>query len=165
MKKADPIAIGIGIVTVIIIGGIIIAAAVSQGGPIPQYKTGDTSRPKLSIDQTQFDFGTMKLEDIKTQEVKITNTGAKPLVLSDFITSCNCTFAQVVIQGQASPRFSMHRNPEWRGKIAPQETAVIKLIYEPQIMPVKGSVKRTIVFKTNDPGQPLVKLSFDAKVE
>lgn len=165
MKKIDPIILGIIAITLIIFGGIIAVAVLSQEKPINQYNTNDLDRPKLLINQTKFDFGKMKLTDIKTQEVEIKNIGTKSLVLSNFKTSCDCTFAQVVINGQVSPRFSMGGSASWQGEIASQSSAIIKVIYEPKVMPVKGKVNRQVVFKTNDPENPLININFTAEVE
>lgn len=165
MRKFDPIIIGIIAITIIIFGGIIVAMIVTQEKSIPQYNVNNAELPKLSINQTTFDFGKIKLTDIKSQAVEIKNIGTKPLVLSDFKTSCDCTFVQVVIAGQESPRFSMGGSANWQGEIAPQSSAIIKIIYEPRIMPVKGKVNRQIVFKTNDPENPLINLKFTAEVE
>ena len=142
-----------------------LAAGLSSSPSVVQYQVTDLSQPKLEIGATSFNFGNLKLTDVKTQEVPIKNTGDKPLVISDMLTSCDCTFAQLIVAGKESPRFSMQRNPNWRGELLPGENAVIKIIYEPKIMPVKGGVKREIVFKTNDPQQPSVNLRFTANVE
>ncbi len=165
MKNIDPVTIGVIVVSAVIIGGIILAASLSVESPVAQYKTSDFSKPQLSIGETNFNFGGMKLSDIKTQEMQIKNTGVKPLVIYDAITSCDCTFIQFVIAGVESKKFSMVRDLSWHGEIAPQASATIRLIYQPSLMPVKGAVKREIVFKTNDPSYPLVNLSFNAIIE
>lgn len=165
MRKFDPIIIGIIAITIIIFIGIIAVAFITQEKPISQYNINDAERPKLSINQTEFDFGKMKLIDIKTQDVEIKNIGTKSLVLSNFKTSCDCTFAQVVINGEESPRFSMGGSDGWQGEIIPQSSAIVKVIYEPKVMPVKGKVNRQVVFKTNDPENPLINISFTAEVE
>lgn len=166
MAKFDKATIiGVIVILVLLVGGAAVAFMTNQGTAIDQYDADDQTRPQLSIGQTSFEFGKMSLSDTKIQEIPIQNTGNKSLVLSDFVTSCDCTFAQVVINDQTSPRFSMRRNPSWRGEIFPGASAVIKIIYEPKIMPVKGKVKREIVFRTNDPNQPLVNMKFTALVE
>ena len=165
MKKFDSTNIGIIAIFVLLVGGVIIAFAATKNISIVEYSVDDINRPEFIIGQTNFDFGRMSLSETKTQDIIIKNTGKSPLVLSDFITSCDCTFAQVIIDGQTSPRFSMHRNRDWRGEIPPDTQAIVRMIYEPRIMPVKGKIKREIIFKTNDPNQPVVNLSFTAQVE
>jgi hypothetical protein len=165
MKKIEPITIGIIIFTLVIFGGVIIAAFATQNAPIPQYGNTDQSRPQLEISETSFDFGLMKVDDVKVQEIPLQNKGSKPLVISDIYTSCDCTFAQLVINGRESPKFAMNRDMKWRGEILPGESAVLRVIYEPRIMPVKGVVKREVIFKTNDPEKPLTNIRFQAVVE
>lgn len=165
MKKIDPIIIGIAVVTLIIIGGIFWASFNAQGPSIAQYKITDTGRPTLKTFLTNFDFGQMDLKEIKTKEIELKNTGNKALIISDMITSCDCTFAQLVGEGKESPRFSMRRDTKWRGEIAAGQTALLKITYEPKLMPVQGKVSRAITFKTNDPVNPNVNISFSAEVK
>jgi hypothetical protein len=165
MKRFNLITVGVVIVVAVVIGGIILAAILSGGSPVVQYKTSDSDKPQLAIGETNFDFGRIKLSDIKTQEIEIKNTGDRPLVIYDAITSCDCTLVQFIIGGIESRKFSMRRDLSWRGEIAPQETATIRLIYQPSLMPVKGAVRREAVFKTNDPFYLLVNLRFNAIVE
>ena len=165
MKKIDPITIGAIIIILLLTGGVILAYIVSPKEEAKKYSSNDENRPVLEISQKEFDFGQMKIEDKKTEEVPIKNIGKSPLTLSDFATSCNCTFVQAVINGKESPLFSMHSRPNWQGVLQPNEIGTLRLIYEPKLMPVKGSVTRQIVFKTNDPAQPLITLKFTANVE
>lgn len=164
MPKIDPIVTGIVVVTLLIFGGILIVAVFFQPPSIIQYSSESPDRPKLTINETVFDFGKMKTSDIKTQEITLKNEGNRPLILSDFSTSCDCTFIQLFTSQQNSPRFSMGRS-SWRGEIAPGETARLKLTYEPKIMPVKGAVRREAVFRANDPERRLTNLRFNAIVE
>lgn len=163
--KIDPIILGIIAIMVVILGSIIIAVVSSGGTPIENYKVTDTGRPSSEISERDFDFGRMKLAEIKIKEIEIKNSGKKPLIVSSVFTSCDCTFAQFVINGQESDRFSMQRDQKWRGEIQPNTTATIKIIYEPRLMPVKGSVTRSIFFKTNDPQNPSVTINFTAYIE
>lgn len=165
MKKPDPIVIGIIIITVAIFAGIIVASYKTQNQPIAQYQSNDLNRPRLEISENSFDFGKISLSDIKTKEIQIKNTGSKLLIISDLITSCDCTFAQMIINGEESPRFSMRREPKWRGEISPDGSGTLKITYQPSLMPVQGKVKREIVFKTNDPDKPSVNIAFTAEVQ
>jgi len=165
MKRIDPITLGIIIVAVLVVGGIIAVASSSRAQPIPQYQASDLEKPKAEINETSFDFGSIKLSETKEKEIILKNNGAKPMVLSDIVTSCDCTFAQVTVAGQTSKRFSMQRDTSFRAEVPPNETAVIKIIYEPRLMPVKGKVNRSVVIKTNDPGHSLITIDFTADVQ
>lgn len=165
MKRIDPVGLGIIIVTLAVVGGIIVAASLNQAPVVSQYQLSDADRPKLEIGETSFDFGRVSVTEIKIKEIEIKNAGAQPLILYGFFTSCDCTFAEVSIGGQTSPKFSMRDKPNWQGRLLPGETGWLKIIYEPRIMPVKGAIRREVVFKTNDPSQPLVNVRFIAQVE
>lgn len=165
MKKPDPFIIGVLLITFAVIGGVILASIRAGGKPINQYSPADANRPRIEISETVFDFGDMKVSDIKTREIAVKNSGTAPLVISDMISSCNCTFGQMVIDGVESPRFSMHRNPDWRGQILPGASAILKITYEPRLMPVQGKVQRAVVFKTNDPEKQLITITASANVQ
>ncbi|MFH0804616.1 MAG: DUF1573 domain-containing protein [Patescibacteria group bacterium] len=164
-KRIDPVVLGIIIITVLVGGGIIALAASKEKAPIVQYQQNDAARPQVRVSETSFEMGTMKLSDTKSQDVTLTNTGTKELVLSDVVTSCDCTFAQVTVAGRVSKEFSMRRDPVWSEVVSPGETATVKITYKPSIMPVKGNVSRSVAIKTNDPGQPLVTIKFSANVQ
>ena len=127
------------------------------------------AEPTLVVSDTAIDLGTMKVSDERSKDITITNTGNGPLVLSRVRTSCDCTFADLTIGGQTlSFNMEMH-NPialrQWTGSLAPGESAVLKTIYRPSIMPVQGSVERMISFNTNDPKNPSVEITLRAFVE
>lgn len=165
MKRIDPIILGIVIITVLVVGGIVAVALSSKAPSITQYLTSDQDKPQAEISATSFDFGRIKLSEIKEKEVTLKNSGTKPLVLSDIVTSCDCTFAQVTVASQTSKRFSMQRDASYRAEVAPNATAIIKVIYEPQLMPVKGIVNRSVAIKTNDPDHSLITIGFSADVQ
>lgn len=165
MKKPDPIIIGIIVVMILVVGGIIFAASRSQSPSAPQYQLNSAEKPQLVITQASFDFGKMKVSDVKDQETTIKNIGQKPLVISNLLTSCNCTFAQLTYNGQTSPKFSMHDKSNWNVAIAPGDSATLKIFYEPRLMPLQGGVTRDVLFKTNDPASPTGNIKFTAYVE
>lgn len=165
MRKIDPTIMGLIFLSAIIFGGVFLVGSSLQEQGIPQYKSDNENRPRLEIKENAFDLGKMKLAEIKTREIEIKNTGREPLVISDLVTSCDCTFAQLVVEGKEGPRFSMRRNSRWQSKISASSSATLKIIYEPRLMPVQGKVKREVVFRSNDPEQPLTNVRFTAEVE
>jgi hypothetical protein len=52
------------------------------------------AQPKAEFDKTIHQFGTILWKNPATATFKITNTGDKPLVISNVTTSCGCTDAQ-----------------------------------------------------------------------
>lgn len=156
----------IGFTAIVIVGGVLYAFSSSGADEkLPQYSKDSAEKPVIKIETKQLNFGNMKLSDEKTEEIALENNGLAPLQLTNVSTSCNCTFAQFVINGKESPRFEMHNNPAWVGTIEPGGKAVLRIIYIPSIMPVQGKVDRTIFFITNDPAEPKVEINFTANVD
>ncbi|MDE5677524.1 DUF1573 domain-containing protein [Phocaeicola sp.] len=54
---------------------------------------GAQAQPKVSVDKTTHEFGTVLWKNPVTATFKITNKGDKPLVISNVTTSCGCTVA------------------------------------------------------------------------
>lgn len=165
MKKIDPIIFGIIVLTILAFVGIIIASLSSAQPQALSYNIADQDRPKLKISEKKFDFGNMKVSDEKTKEITIKNAGTKPLAINNLSSSCSCTFVQVVIGGEKSPKFNMRSNSNWQKEIQPNQIATLIISYRPSIMPVQGATSRTVYFKTNDPENLEVIIEFTVFVE
>lgn len=165
MKKVDPfILIMIGLFVVIMVGGTVFALK-STAKPLELYSDSESERPQAELNTKVQDLGQMKVSDVKSVDFILKNVGQKPLQITNVSTSCNCTFAQIEIDGKKSPRFSMHQNPNWVGEIGAQKEAKITATYEPSLMPVKGKVERDVLFTTNDPQNPNISLKITAAVD
>jgi hypothetical protein len=164
-RRFDPVAVGIIVCSIIILAGISVAFYSTSISKPASYNITDQERPKIEISEKEFDLGKMKLSETKTKEVTLKNVGNKPLSISNFSTSCDCTFVQVVVGEKTSPKFSMHSMLSWQKELLPNETATLKIIYQPSVMPVEGEVSRVVYFKTNDPAYLDVKIGFKAFVE
>lgn len=160
--------------TKIIIGAIAASVAIIVGAVI---LLGNDKSPKreslgtasMTIDKTFEDFGAMKTAEEKTAVFTITNTSDSILRLWGVSTSCNCTFASVVIGDVTSGEFNMpaHMNAglkNWIGEIPAKQTASLKVTYKPKVMPVIGIVTRQTRFSTNDPKNAEVEVSVKANV-
>ena len=116
----------------------------------------------------KMDLGEMKVDDVKTATFTFKNTSMDKMNLSRFETSCNCTMAEVKINGDTSPMFNMpahmsaaERN--WNRDLASGETAEINVTYEPALMPVYGVVERYTTFKVNNSKE--IRLTVTANVK
>lgn len=118
---------------------------------IASYSTSDKEKPVVEAKETSVDMGTIKVSDQKEKIFIIKNSGTKPLQLSKFTTSCNCTNVQITYQGKTSDEFGMHTQSDYVAEIAPKTEAQIKVIYRPFVMPVYGVVEREAYITTNDP--------------
>jgi len=133
----------------------------------PQQSTGQNIA--FTIDKAAADLGRMSVNEEKTAEFQIKNTGASALMLTNFETSCDCTFAKIITSSSESPTFNMRMHtPQaflWKTSLQPNEEAKIQIIYKPSVMPVYGWVERYLTFKTSNPDQSEVKLKITAFVE
>jgi len=78
------------------------------------------------------------------------------LVIENMDTSCMCTTAKLIYQGQESPEFgmSMHgKNPKnFELKIPAGETVQLKVYYDPNVhKDMRGSVTRSVSVYSNAP--------------
>ncbi|MBI3955835.1 DUF1573 domain-containing protein [Candidatus Gottesmanbacteria bacterium] len=161
--------------TQIVLGAIVASIAIIAGAV---FLLGNDKRPKreilgaasMTIDKTFEDFGDMKGDEEKTAEFTITNTSASSVLrIWNVSTSCDCTFASVVINGQETGEFNMPMHmiaslKNWIGDVPTKQTAILKVTYRPKVMPVVGVVTRQVTFSTNDPKNETVEVSVKANV-
>lgn len=95
--------------------------------------------PKVSVQQNEFDFGDINQNDIVDHAFVITNTGGDILKISDVRASCGCTAAQ----------------PD-KTELKPGESTKLKVTFNSKGR--KGPQVKSVNFKTNDPGKPVVNL-------
>lgn len=115
---------------------------------IPQpEKSDDASTPKVDIPTTNFDLG--KIEPSSTVAVvySIQNVGTENLVLSNLVTSCGCTTAELSTS-----------------IIPPGQRADLKVVFDPGFHLTIGPVTRLVWMMTNDPTQPWIELTLNADV-
>lgn len=155
------------IISLVIFLGLIIGASfllTSGQKPEPQvasYSTVTNERPVAEIKDALFDFGEIKVSDVKQKDFTLTNSGTKPLQILNINSSCGCTTGQIIYKGEISREFGMHSQSGFVTEIAPNTTATVRVTYRPATMPVYGSVQREVYLTTNDPDQQ--KLVFGVK--
>lgn len=130
----------------------------------PTTTVSDPNRPIVEVKEPEFDVGQMNVKDKRDHEFTVTNIGQSNLILKQFTTSCGCTTAKVIQDGNESPKFSMHINSGWQTTLEPGKSLIVKVVYDPSAMPVEGRVERSTTFATNDPSKPSVELKLIAKV-
>lgn len=137
----------------------------SRGGVAPTVDASDPNRPIATVTTTDYDLGTMAVNEIKQYTFQIKNTGLSDLTLARVTTSCNCTYAYVTVSGRRSPQQTMHGTNGWSDVVRPGETADVEVVYEPALMPVSGAVERTVSVTTTDPVTPTVTFTVRANVK
>ena len=107
-------------------------------------KGTDKSVTTVSMDQSEKDFGNIPLNEKREHVFKLVNTGNKPLVIYDVVTSCGCTKAEY-----------------GKEPVRPGETLDLKVIYNAED---KGRFRKNLTVYCNVENSPL-KFSISGTVE
>lgn len=154
--------IGYLIVVILLVAGLVMLG--SRTTAPATTSLDDPNRPQAVVDSKSFDFGNMTNSDIRDHVFTITNNGKSDLVLSQVSTSCDCTYAYITANGETSPKFTMHGTNKWSTSVKPGESATVKVVYEPAIMPVHGPVTRMVAVTANDPANPTLEFTLNANL-
>jgi len=105
----------------------------------------------LQSDVQTFDFGTISMKDgnVKTS-FNIKNPTAGTLELSKLYTTCMCTKARLIVNGNSEGPFGMPGHgsiPTFRQKLEPNQDAQIEVEYDPNAHGPSGvgRVERSII--------------------
>jgi uncharacterized cupredoxin-like copper-binding protein len=101
--------------------------------------------PKIIVQPTEHDFGKINQGDKVTHVFVITNSGGDLLIIEKVQASCGCTAA----------------NPE-KNELTPGESTNLSVTFNSQGR--HGAQKKNITIKSNDPENPLIKLTITATV-
>lgn len=152
----------IAVTLVILIGGIILASK----APSPP-KIVSSAQAQAETEETKHDWGTIPLNggDVE-KNFLIKNSGSGPLQLANIKTSCMCTEAQVIINGNESPYFGMHPNSSWLGELTPGQEAKLRVTFDPAFHGPQGvgQITRVVTVQTNDQNQPELEFILTADV-
>ena len=113
--------------------------------------------PIISIEPSSYSFGTVsQAAGAVTANFLLRNNGNEPLMLDNMETSCACTSASIVKNGEEGPSFGMAShgtNPKnWKEIIPPGDSVELKVRYDPNVhKDLRGSVKRSVIIHSNDP--------------
>ena len=95
----------------------------------------DKSVTTVSMDQSEKDFGNIPLNEKREHIFMLVNTGNKPLVIYDVVTSCGCTKAEY-----------------GKEPVRPDETLELKVIYNAED---KGRFRKNLTVYCNAEDSPL----------
>ncbi len=146
------------IITIVLIVGGIVAAVILT-------KTEATAgAPKMATDSTNYNFGKVSMVDgLVKHNFIIRNDGDGDLRLSNIKTSCMCTTAVLIVDGQRSQSFGMHdASVSWSKKIKPGQSAELEITFDPNAHgpDATGPITREITMYSNDGGRPDVRTKF-----
>jgi len=161
--NSNKIIIGVVLATLgLLFGGIWLAQKMNKSTEIVI-----TADAQAEVDENFYDWGTIKLKGGDVEKVfTIKNTGKQPLQLHDVQTSCMCTTAQVIINGQRSPSFGMHQKSKWVGEVPAGGMAEVKVTFAPDYHGPSGigAITRQVKVETNDPDKPVIVFNVKAQV-
>lgn len=128
---------------------------------VKQYKLANApaERPQIVLEVQEIDLGDVSVAGGQIETgLTITNAGQKGLVIDGLSTSCGCTTAALVSDGQEGPTFGAGTPPgEWTATIEPGGTAELRIYFDPGFHPdTRGPMLRQVQISTNDPIDPLV---------
>jgi len=139
---------------------------------MPDQKTGNsivaTADAKVEVTEFTHDWGEIGINDGNVnREFSIKNGGSEPLSLYNVVTSCMCTTAKLSLDDDKSPEFGMHTKSSFVLEIPPQETARLKVVFDPAFHGPSGvgPISRQVKVVTNDPGNPELDFSLTAVVK
>jgi hypothetical protein len=116
--------------------------------PQPQAVPEGTEVPRVDIPQASYDFGTIPPSPPVAYVFAIQNTGTAPLKLSNLVTSCGCTVAELS-----------------SSVIPPGERADLEVIFDPDYHVTVGEVTRVVWMVSDDPTQPWLEIMVTADVQ
>ncbi len=113
------------------------------------FLTACGTQPRIVIEPLKFDLGNIPNGQIVSQEVKVTNTGQRPLEITSLTTSCSCTTAEL-------PTYLLQ----------PGETQTLTIAFDSGAHGpgLTGPVLRQIFISSNDPQQPEMIVEFTATI-
>ncbi len=121
---------------------------------------------KLVVTPKVQDLGTIDYRDgVVTLFFTVENQGNGDLVITEMETSCGCTKASLIVNGQEGPQFGMRGHGEWpRGwsaRLRPGERAQLKVTYDPLAHGIYvGSFDRLVFIRSNDLDEPVKRVRF-----
>ena len=116
--------------------------------PVPKAAPEGVAVPVLQMPSAIYDWGIIPKSPPVTHIFAVQNTGTADLVLSNMVTSCACTTAELS-----------------SSVIPPGQRADLTVTFNPSFHQVEGDVVRLVWFGTNDPTQPWVEVRLTANVQ
>lgn len=123
-------------------------ATVPQATPAPQQAPKGVPVPVLQMPSRSYNFGTIPKAPVVSHIFSVENTGTVDLVLSNLVTSCGCTTAELT-----------------SSVIPPGQRADLTVVFNPSFHPTQGDTVRLVWFGTNDVTQPWIEVRIEAFVK
>jgi hypothetical protein len=115
--------------------------------PAPRSVAAGTPVPRLDLPSASYDFGSVYSSWALRHTFAVQNTGDVDLRISNLVTSCGCTVAELT-----------------NDVIPPGQRADLTVIFDADFHPTSGETTRLVWFATSDPTQPWVEVRIAANV-
>ena len=115
------------------------------GADVPPASPSPAAAPRIVVEPASFDFGTVKPGGVVQREFVLRNIGRAELVIDSIVSSCGC--AAVLSDTQTL-------KPGGRTPLRVRLTAPA----------AEGRLRKTILIKSNDPGQGSLEVKIEALV-
>lgn len=165
--------VGVALILILIVGlGYFVSQNYSLELNESAKETKAASPTKTSVSTTSSthqDLGQIPMsEGIKQLSYSFKNDGDQPLQLNNLYTSCMCTKAKIIIDGQESDFAGMkgHKSGlmpiDPNMELSPGQKAELLVEFDPNAHGPKGvgPMTRSVVLETNDTGQPQMQFTF-----
>ena len=155
------------VIFISVIVGLSVFLTIGQKPP-PQtdaYTTSQKDRPVAETPDSLFDFGEIKVSDVKEWDFVLKNAGTKPLQVLNINSSCGCTAGKIIYNNTETKEYGMHAQSGYLMEISPGTQAIVRVIYRPFQMPVYGAVEREVYVTTDDPQRNKLVFAIKANVK
>ncbi|MDD8017750.1 MAG: DUF1573 domain-containing protein [Bacteroidota bacterium] len=103
------------------------------------------AQPKIQLDKTKIELGTIYQGEIKIIQLIVSNTGTTPLVITRVQPSCGCTSVKNIVQ-----------------PIAPSASDTIKVSFNS--LGFEGTIHKSVSIQSNDSVKPYIEAMFTGSV-
>lgn len=123
----------------------------------------EEERSKITVSPQSYDLGNVSVnDDVVNASFKIKNEGKNKLIINKIETSCGCTSASLLYNGQKSPKFNTaqsevnQQNQNWSLEIPARGEATLIVYYDPAFnQDFRGTAIREVLIHSNDPIYPV----------
>ncbi|MFB6214431.1 MAG: DUF1573 domain-containing protein [Candidatus Bipolaricaulia bacterium] len=123
---------------------------------------------EIVVRPTEYDLGNVPYGGgIVRREFTVENRGEVELKINSIKTSCGCTEAQLIYDGNRSKKFGMHPNTlTWSETIQPGGKATLRVFYDPAAHGPEGTgpFRRAVWIKSSDSDQERVEVRIQGSV-
>jgi hypothetical protein len=157
----------ISAVVVLAVGGYLLVRWLGSAAAPPTSPSLLTGRarpasalPALVVRPEVYDLGEVsQAAGTVTVRLQVANAGQADLLIYEMETSCGCTRAALVVNGQRGPWFGMRGHGPWptgwSARLRPGQEGVLVVQYDPNAHGFyRGPIDRVVLISSNDPRHP-----------